>query len=144
MAGRAQPSARAQGRGRTRAEARGGGGAQRQGRAPFLVTSCALAHPPPRPPAPPPFPPLAPQVSSAVATQPLLPEPRRVVEHYAASEQGEGAEAGPGQAYVGVNWVLVDEPLDVETELALGFLDYLMLVGGGDGAPRAHAPPAQP
>lgn len=34
------------------------------------------------------------------------------------------------QAYVGVNWVLTEEPLDVETELALGFLDYLMLVGG--------------
>lgn len=32
------------------------------------------------------------------------------------------------QAYVGVNWVLTEEPLDVETELALGFLDYLMLV----------------
>ena len=26
-----------------------------------------------------------------------------------------------------VNWVLTDQPLDVETELALGFLDYLLL-----------------
>lgn len=30
------------------------------------------------------------------------------------------------QAYAAVNWVLTSEPLDVETELALGFLDYLM------------------
>lgn len=26
-----------------------------------------------------------------------------------------------------LNWVLTEEPLDVETELALGFLDYLLL-----------------
>lgn len=37
------------------------------------------------------------------------------------------------QAYVGVNWVLTDEHLDVETELALGFLNYLML--GTNAAP---------
>ena len=28
---------------------------------------------------------------------------------------------------MGINWILTDEHLDVETELALGFLDYLML-----------------
>lgn len=27
-----------------------------------------------------------------------------------------------------VNWVMEDKEIDVETELALGFLDYLMLV----------------
>lgn len=32
-----------------------------------------------------------------------------------------------GQAYAGVCWVLSDTPLDIETELALGFLDYLLL-----------------
>jgi Zn-dependent M16 (insulinase) family peptidase len=31
------------------------------------------------------------------------------------------------QAYASLNWVLTQEPLDVETELALGFLDYLLL-----------------
>jgi Zn-dependent M16 (insulinase) family peptidase len=41
--------------------------------------------------------------------------------------------SSPPQAYVAVNWVLTDEPLDVETELALGFLDYLML--GTSAAP---------
>jgi hypothetical protein len=35
------------------------------------------------------------------------------------------------QAFVGVNWVMADEPLDVETQLAIGFLDYLMMVGVG-------------
>ena len=34
---------------------------------------------------------------------------------------------------MGVNWVLTDEHLDVETELALGFLNYLML--GTNAAP---------
>jgi len=38
------------------------------------------------------------------------------------------------QAYVGVNWVMSDVEMDVETELALGFLDYLMLVGHRAGA----------
>lgn len=28
---------------------------------------------------------------------------------------------------MGVCWVLSDKPLDVETELGLGFLDYLLL-----------------
>lgn len=73
-------------------------------------------------------------VDSAVATQPLLPEPRRVTAHYAAgdSEEGDG-----GKAYVALNYVLTQEPLDVETELALGFLDYLML--GTPAAPLRKA-----
>ncbi|KIY93076.1 hypothetical protein MNEG_14887 [Monoraphidium neglectum] len=83
-------------------------------------------------------------VSSAVDTQArgwesggagaLLPEPRRVTAHYAA---GEGEEGEEQKAYVAVNWVLTDEPLDVETELALGFLDYLML--GTSAAPLRKA-----
>ena len=30
------------------------------------------------------------------------------------------------QAYVALSWVMTDEELSVETELALGFLDYLL------------------
>jgi hypothetical protein len=39
----------------------------------------------------------------------------------------------PQKAYVALNWVLTDAHLDVETELALGFLDYLLL--GTSAAP---------
>jgi len=76
-------------------------------------------------------------VTSAVATQALYPSPRQVTEHYAAGAEGSDGEEGGGaapaagadaqKAFVGVNWVLTDKALDVETELALGFLDYLML-----------------
>ena len=68
--------------------------------------------------------------------QALMHEPRTVTEYYAAGagEEGEeegGAAGGGGgeaqKAYVGLSWVLSDTPLDVETELALGFLDYLLL-----------------
>ena len=31
------------------------------------------------------------------------------------------------QAFVSLNWVLAEEPLDLETELALDFLDYLLV-----------------
>ena len=31
------------------------------------------------------------------------------------------------QAFVSVNWLLAEEHIDLETELAWGFLDYLML-----------------
>ena len=41
------------------------------------------------------------------------------------------------QAFVSVNWVLAEEHLDTETELALGFLDYLML--GTSAAPLRKA-----
>lgn len=51
------------------------------------------------------------------------------------------------QAFVGVNWILSEEPLDVETELALGFLDYLMLVSlpspEGLRAIATHAAPSR-
>ncbi|KAF8058036.1 PREP1 [Scenedesmus sp. PABB004] len=72
-------------------------------------------------------------VDSEVATQPLLPEPRTVTAHYAAGD----SEDGDGKAYAAVNWVLTSEPLDVETELALGFLDYLLL--GTPAAPLRKA-----
>eukprot|EP00798_Chlamydomonas_sp_ICE-L_P006877 gene6877-30852_t len=62
-------------------------------------------------------------VDSTIKTQPLKTEPRSVVEYYAAGD----AEDGEAKAYAAVNWVLTDEALDVETELALGFLDFLMM-----------------
>jgi hypothetical protein len=45
-----------------------------------------------------------------------------------SGEEAEGGAGEAGQAFVGVNWVMEDKEIDVETELALGFLDYLMLV----------------
>jgi len=72
-------------------------------------------------------------VDSAVETQPLHKAPRKVVQHYAAGDSEEGEQ----KAYVAVNWVLTDEPLSVETELGLAFLDYLML--GTNAAPLRKA-----
>eukprot|EP00879_Flechtneria_rotunda_P006113 GHRR01006426.1.p1 GENE.GHRR01006426.1~~GHRR01006426.1.p1 ORF type:complete len:1001 (+),score=416.66 GHRR01006426.1:475-3477(+) len=72
-------------------------------------------------------------VDSEVTSQPLMQEPRRVTAHYAAGD----SEDGDGKAYAAVNWVLTSEPLDVETELALGFLDYLLL--GTPAAPLRKA-----
>ncbi|GBF88872.1 presequence protease [Raphidocelis subcapitata] len=73
-------------------------------------------------------------VQSAVETQSLLSEPRRVTAHYAA---GDGEDGEEQKAYVALNWVLTDTHLDVETELALGFLDYLLL--GTSAAPLRKA-----
>jgi Zn-dependent M16 (insulinase) family peptidase len=75
---------------------------------------------------------------SAVETQAMLREPRRVEARYAAGEGG-GEDGGDEEqkSFVAVNWVLADAPLDVETELALGFLDYLML--GTSAAPLRKA-----
>ncbi|KAG2493609.1 hypothetical protein HYH03_008126 [Edaphochlamys debaryana] len=72
-------------------------------------------------------------VDSAVETQKLLHKPRSVTEYYAAGDGEEGEQ----KAYVGTSWVLSDTPLDVETELALGFLDYLLL--GTPAAPLRKA-----
>jgi len=59
-------------------------------------------------------------------------------EEGAAAPAAAAAGGDPDQkAYVAVNWVLTDEPLDVETELALGFLDYLLL--GTSAAPLKKA-----
>ncbi|KAL3690174.1 hypothetical protein R1sor_016483 [Riccia sorocarpa] len=70
---------------------------------------------------------------SEVAVQKLFGEPKRIIEKYAA---GEGSETGK-KHMVAINWVLSDEPLDLETELALGFLDHLML--GTPAAPLRKA-----
>ncbi|OAE21846.1 hypothetical protein AXG93_138s1170 [Marchantia polymorpha subsp. ruderalis] len=70
---------------------------------------------------------------SEVGIQKLFTEPKRVVEKYAA---GEGGDTGK-KHMVYISWVLCDEPLDEETELALGFLDHLML--GTPAAPLRKA-----
>jgi len=54
----------------------------------------------------------------------VLQEPRRVSGKYVA---GDGSGEDQPKAFVSINWVLTEEPLDVESELALGFLDYLLL-----------------
>ncbi|KAI8103761.1 hypothetical protein M9435_006289 [Picochlorum sp. BPE23] len=65
------------------------------------------------------------QVNSSVQLQKLFDQPRRVVEKYAVGE-ADGSEEEP-KSFLSVNWLLSEEPLDLETELGLGFLNYLML-----------------
>ncbi|GAV70301.1 LOW QUALITY PROTEIN: Peptidase_M16 domain-containing protein/Peptidase_M16_C domain-containing protein/M16C_assoc domain-containing protein, partial [Cephalotus follicularis] len=60
---------------------------------------------------------------SIVEVQKLFSEPKRIVEKYPAGEGGDLRK----KHMVCLNWLLSDEPLDLETELALGFLDHLML-----------------
>lgn len=63
-------------------------------------------------------------------------EPRKVVDRYAVGD-GAGEEGEAGKAFVSLNWVLSEDPLDLETELAWGFLDYLLL--GTSAAPLRKA-----
>ncbi|XP_050211088.1 presequence protease 1, chloroplastic/mitochondrial-like [Mercurialis annua] len=60
---------------------------------------------------------------SKVIPQQLFVEPVRIVETYPAGEGGDLKK----KHMVCLNWLLSDKPLDLETELALGFLDHLML-----------------
>ncbi|KAD6795283.1 hypothetical protein E3N88_06179 [Mikania micrantha] len=60
---------------------------------------------------------------SKIETQKLFSKPVRVVEKYPAAEGGDLKK----NHMVCLNWLLSDEPLDSETELALGFLDHLLL-----------------
>lgn len=55
--------------------------------------------------------------------QKLFTEPVRVVEKYPA---GDGVDLKK-KHMVCLNWLLSETPLDLETELALGFLDHLMM-----------------
>ncbi|XP_042494165.1 presequence protease 2, chloroplastic/mitochondrial-like [Macadamia integrifolia] len=61
--------------------------------------------------------------ASKVEPQKLFSEPVRIVEKYPA---GEGSDLKK-KHMVCLNWLLSDKPLDLETELAIGFLDHLML-----------------
>lgn len=63
------------------------------------------------------------RLESKVETQKLFSKPVRVVEKYPAAEGGDLKK----NHMVCLNWLLSDEPLDLETELALGFLDHLLL-----------------
>ncbi|CAM6035201.1 unnamed protein product, partial [Sphagnum compactum] len=65
---------------------------------------------------------------SKVMMQRLFSEPR-VVEKHAVGDEGDMKK----KHMVCLNWVLLDARLDPETELALGFLDHLML--GTPGSP---------
>ncbi|KAF6139096.1 hypothetical protein GIB67_010822 [Kingdonia uniflora] len=60
---------------------------------------------------------------SKIKPQKLFSKPIRIVEKYPA---GEGSDLKK-KNMVCLNWLLSDKPLDLETELALGFLDHLML-----------------
>ncbi|KAI9127958.1 hypothetical protein K1719_000951 [Acacia pycnantha] len=59
---------------------------------------------------------------SKIEPQKLFSEPVRIVQKYPA---GEGDLKK--KHMVCLNWLLSDKPLDLETELTLGFLDHLML-----------------
>lgn len=50
---------------------------------------------------------------------------------------GDNSGEEAAKAFVSLNWVLTEEPVSVEMELALGFLDYLLL--GTSAAPLRKA-----
>ncbi|PIA46351.1 hypothetical protein AQUCO_01500106v1 [Aquilegia coerulea] len=60
---------------------------------------------------------------SKVGMQKLFTKPVRIVEKYPAGESGDLKK----NHMVCLNWLLSEKPLDMETELVLGFLDHLML-----------------
>ncbi|XP_026394517.1 presequence protease 2, chloroplastic/mitochondrial-like [Papaver somniferum] len=66
---------------------------------------------------------------SKVQLQSLFSKPVRIVEKYPASEGSDLKK----KHMVCLNWLLAEKPLDLETELTLGFLDHLLL--GTPGAP---------
>ncbi|GMH34188.1 hypothetical protein BSKO_02022 [Bryopsis sp. KO-2023] len=69
-------------------------------------------------------------VDSKVKKQPMLKEPRTVVDTYSA---GEGEE----KCFVSLNYLLSEEAFDTETGIAVGFLEYLLL--GTPAAPLYKA-----
>ncbi|XP_010546463.1 PREDICTED: presequence protease 1, chloroplastic/mitochondrial-like [Tarenaya hassleriana] len=60
---------------------------------------------------------------SKIEPQRLYSEPHRIVEKYPAGGDGDLKK----KHMVSLNWLLSDKPLDLQTQLALGFLDHLML-----------------
>lgn len=60
---------------------------------------------------------------SIVEKQKLFSEPVRIIEKYPVGDAGDLKKKN----MVCLNWLLSDKPLDLETELTLGFLDHLML-----------------
>ncbi|KAK7366460.1 hypothetical protein VNO80_08450 [Phaseolus coccineus] len=65
---------------------------------------------------------LAPE-ESRIEPQTLFSKPVRIVETYPAGEGGDLKK----KHMVCLNWLLSDKPLDLETELAIGFLNHLLL-----------------
>lgn len=61
--------------------------------------------------------------SSKIKPQKLFSEPVRLVEKYPAGRDGDLKK----KHMLCVNWLLSEKPLDLQTQLALGFLDHLML-----------------
>ncbi|CAG7882800.1 unnamed protein product [Brassica rapa] len=61
--------------------------------------------------------------TSKIEPQRLFSEPIRIVEKYPAGRDGDLKKKN----MVCINWLLSEKPLDLETQLALGFLDHLML-----------------
>lgn len=59
---------------------------------------------------------------SKIEPQKLFSKPVRIVETYPAGEGGDLKKH-----MVSLNWLLSDKPLDLETELALSFLNHLLL-----------------
>eukprot|EP00913_Durusdinium_trenchii_P023993 g22534.t1 len=63
------------------------------------------------------------EVDSKIDVQPLWKEPRRVVEEFAVGEDEDTSK----KTMVSVNWVISEGKDDLETSLALQFLNYLMM-----------------
>ena len=60
---------------------------------------------------------------SIVKLQKLFPKPVRIVKKYPVTEGGVLKK----KHMVCLNWLISDEPLDMESKLALLFLDHLLL-----------------
>ena len=64
------------------------------------------------------------EVDSAVRPQLMKTEPRKVVERYVVEESTPESER---KHYMTVNWLLAEDGLSLEEQLAVGFLDQLLL-----------------
>jgi len=64
--------------------------------------------------------------NSTIPLHKKFPEPKVVTQHYAAGASDEEGGEGESKAFASVNWLMTEHDLDLQTELALGFLDYLM------------------
>lgn len=70
---------------------------------------------------------------SKIAFQKLFSKPLRIIEKYPVGEDGDLKK----KHMVCLNWLLSEKPLDLQTELELGFLDHLLL--GTPAAPLRKA-----
>ena len=64
------------------------------------------------------------EVDSVVKPQKIIPELRKVVEKYVIDDNTPESER---KHYITVNWLLAEDGLDLQTQLAIGFLDQLLL-----------------